>query len=68
MGEGSSQHHFEGRPNLVTEDMKMVCKKAYKARHGGYEQAGLPGRGSGSEGRGDEAISWRKPSEEGPQR
>lgn len=46
----------------------MICRKAYKARHVGYEQAGLPGRGSGSEGRGDEAISGRKPSKKGPKR
>lgn len=53
MGEGSSAHHFEGRHDLVKEDMKkMTRKKACKARHVHDEQAGLPRRRSGSEGRG----------------
>ena len=33
----------------------------------GYQQAGLP-EGWGQRGEGDEVISWRKPSEEGPER
>lgn len=44
MGEGSSEHHFEGRHGLVKEDKKMICKKVCKACHKDYKQAGLSGR------------------------
>ena len=44
-GEGSSEHHFEGRYDLVKEDMKkMTGKEAGKARPVEHKQAGLPGR------------------------
>lgn len=68
MGEGSSEHHFEGRHDLAKEDKKMICKKVCKACHEDYKQAGLSERESGSKGRRGWAISWRKPLEEGPQR
>lgn len=50
MGEGSSEHHFEGRHDLAKEDKKMICKKVCKACHEDYKQVGLSGRELGSKG------------------
>lgn len=58
MGEGSSQHHFEDdRCDLVKEDVeKLTCKKACKAHHVRYQQAGLP-EGWGQREEGDEGLA-----------